>query len=126
MLLSCLLSTLAAAPRFAAAQDGTRYLRRGASTSDLELLAEPPTNTGDARQIEVSLRNGEAALLGTFLTPAAMQVSAGAVNAFLFLGTGREGIAGCAEVTWRGVPVRTIRTRCRIASRSARSSASAR
>jgi hypothetical protein len=117
LLLSCLLSALAAAPRFAAAQDGTLYLRRGESASDLQLLGEAPDRPGDARQIEVSLRNGEAAVLGTFVTQAPKQITPGAVRAFLFLGTGKEGMPGCAQVTATllrrpaaGAPIRLVGT----------------
>jgi Thrombospondin type 3 repeat len=101
--LPCLLAVLALGPRgLASAEDGALHLRRGASASDLQLSVEPSPRFGDPRQLDVSLRNLEAAQLGPFLGPvgsASRVIPAGPVNAFLFLGTGKEGMPGCAEVS---------------------------
>ncbi len=100
--LSCLLSLLALAPVGAFAQDGALHLRRDGSASDLQLSVEPTPRPDEPRQIDVSLRNGEAAPFGPFLgsaESARRTIPAGPVNAFLFLGTGKEGMPGCADVT---------------------------
>jgi len=97
----CLL-LVAIAPRLAVGEDGALHLRRGSSPSDLQLLLEPSTRTDDPRQLDDIVRNGEAASFGPFLTPAmsvTRLVPAGPATAVLFLGTGKEGMTGCASVT---------------------------
>src|SRR5262249_10937625 len=98
--LLCLLAAMATAPRPAAGEDGALYFRRGLNVSDLQLLMEPSTRDDDRRQMDADLRAGEAASFGIFLSDgAARHVPGGAVSALVFVGTGAEGMMGCAEVT---------------------------
>src|SRR5262245_10641196 len=100
--LPCLLAVLAASPQLASAQDGALHLRRGASASDFRLSVEPSARSDDPRQIDVNLRNLEAVEFGPFLGPVASIariIPAGTVNGFVFLGTGNNGMSGCAQVS---------------------------
>ena len=101
--LSGLLCVLALTPSRAIAQDGALHLRRGDNVSDLQLLVEPsPRSAEDPRQLDASLSNGEAGQFGPFLGvvgASARVIPAGPVNAFMFLGSGKEGMLGCANVT---------------------------
>jgi hypothetical protein len=97
-----LLAILTVWSSLAFAEDGALYLRRGTDPSDLQLVTEAPTRTGDPRESDDSLRNAEATNLGNFATPTgpvARHVPGGPVSAYLFLGTGKDGMDACADVT---------------------------
>ena len=97
-----LLATLAVCPSLVLAEDGALYLRRGANPGDLQLLTDAPTRTDDGRESDESLSNAEAANLGNFATltgPVARHIPGGPVSAYLFLGTGKDGMDACADVT---------------------------
>jgi hypothetical protein len=97
-----LLAALAVCPALVLAEDGALYLRRGANPGDLQLLTDAPTRTDDGRESDESLSNAEAANLGNFATltgPVARHIPGGPVSAYLFLGTGNNGMDACADVT---------------------------
>lgn len=99
--LLCLLSALALCSSLAMAEDGALHLRRGTDPNDLQLLVDASTRS-DAHESDDSLRNGEAANLGNFATPsgpARRHIPGGPVAAYLFLGTGKDGMHECADVT---------------------------
>jgi hypothetical protein len=97
-----LLAILAVCSSLASAEDGALYLRRGTDPSDLQLLTGAPTRSDDALESDDSLRNAEATNLGNFATPTgpvARHIPGGPVSAYLFLGTGKDGMDACADVT---------------------------
>jgi len=99
--LRCLLSVLILCPSLAVAEDGALYLQGGASTSDLQLLVDPSTRS-DPHESDDTLSNAEATNLGNFATPTSptrRHVPGGPVAAYLFLGTGKDSMDGCADVT---------------------------
>ena len=97
-----LILVLAALPSLAGAEDGALYLRRGASAMDLQLLPDPPTRSEDPREIDDDLSNTDTGSFGNYATPtspAARHIPGGPAAAYLFLGSGKDGMNGCADVT---------------------------
>jgi len=96
-----LIGLLLAAPQgVALAQDGALFLHR--SDSDLQMLSSPPTRDVPPREIDITLRKDEPGTFGPFFGPSdskARQIPDGPVSVFVFLGTGREGMVDCADVT---------------------------
>ncbi|MCW5889757.1 MAG: thrombospondin type 3 repeat-containing protein [bacterium] len=85
----------------AAPDDTTLYLRRGATSSILQLLPTAPTRS-NAYEIATSVSDRNNLVLGPFLgLPAAgpLKVNVGQAQVTVFLGSGTQGISGCADVT---------------------------
>lgn len=96
------LVSLLTVPVPAAAQDGALFLRQGDSRANLVLHAEPPVRPDDPADPESRVPNAQSASFGPFLTPAeptTRHLPGGAVQMVVFLSTGPQGMAGCAEVT---------------------------
>lgn len=86
----------------AAPDDRTLHLIRGATPTSYQLLETASGRTGDPREIASSVPDRGNIVLGPFLglqQAGAAQVNVGRVQATLFLGSGTQGISGCADVT---------------------------
>jgi hypothetical protein len=89
-------------PAFAVDEE-TLWLRRGGSSTDLQLLDVPSDRTGEPRETTAGQVNeGRTGTLGEFLqAPAGAfeRIRVGYVAVIAYLGTGQAGISGCADVT---------------------------
>lgn len=95
------LALVGLAPVARAADDTTLHLNRGQTPTAYQLLATVPDRT-NPYEIATSVSDRGNAVLGPFLgVPAAgpAEINIGQVNATLFLGSGTQGIQGCADVT---------------------------
>src|SRR5262245_48514173 len=97
----------------ALAQDGSLFLHRGDSAGDLQMLSSPPIGDAEPREIDITIRKDEPRTFGPFFGPSdsnARQVPDGPVSVFVFLGTSKEGIVDCDDVTATVVGASVLRS----------------
>ena len=112
---TAVLAVLLLAAPARAADDTALYLRDGAEPRQ---LLEGPSTRDQPREISKSAGDRATATLGEFLTepaPATRKLRVGVVSAIAYLGTGQNGMIGCADVA-----VTFFRPCCRACSNAKR------